>query len=519
MLGFDAIAEDSIADVPDGGAAGHLRRFVKTAASPPFVGKVVRRDQEADAAAGKRITRRTSRPEPLPPRIDGSVDRRSWHADVAGTPVSIRLFTKQPKAPPPNSQGSVSRRGAMPNAAGKEVDNFRRVSSPPIAPRFKGKAKHYRGAKDSPPPPPNTSLVHNIKRFIRQAPFPKFDGDVQHKPKKLHYDAPGPTELFYLQHFIEAPKLPPQVLKGKTTRRKGHAPNNNVPRNIPTWTRRHPAPKQPKDTLKGKVVRRKGHSPNIVPAPFDPIKLLRRCLKQKRPSPTALQGHVHRRFGIPTPTWFDFQQVFLQSFRVADDSKAVYELFVGINGPPNFAAPPQATSASLPISWAPTGSGTRVLHIVVRLRNKYDLESFNVFEQVRTINGAGAEQPTAVAAPLDVKLYDAETSYATVMAKYNKSDDPTPADTWDIYVKVGSIPVIGTDPLTLSIPMTFAGIEAGLLTEVGPYAPGSVLWVIVVTRQSVSGASTAAAPETITLAEPLDLTDGSIFGGAAFEQL
>lgn len=211
-------------------------------------------------------------------------------------------------------------------------------------------------------------------------------------------------------------------------------------------------------------------------------------------------------------------QVYEQGFRIADDSLDVYELYVGEDGPPDFTASgqPVTTSPTLPFSWTPPG-GTVALHIVVRKRNKYGLGSFNVFEKVIEFVG-GVEQPSAVSAPRNVVVYDAATGYIRVVAKYLKSDDPSPATHWDVYVKIGSSPVIGVDPVTYTAAMSFFGAESGLATTIGPYTPGQVAHVLVSARRASDSERGNAAVVQKTLAAALDITEGTIFGGNVYEQ-
>lgn len=220
-----------------------------------------------------------------------------------------------------------------------------------------------------------------------------------------------------------------------------------------------------------------------------------------------------------TITFTTYLEVYEQGYRIADASLALYELFVGYGVAPDFTAPPVATSATLPFSWTPTlpSSGTETLYVVVRQRNKYGLESFNVFEDVVEIV-AHVETLGPITAPLDVAVYDAATGFLNVVAKYSSADDANPADTWLVYCKLGADPVPGTDSPAFTGPMTFLGVETAIAQVVGPYTPGAVAHVIVVAERSADGATAAAAVVLHTLALSLDLTNGSMFGGAAFEQ-
>lgn len=161
----------------------------------------------------------------------------------------------------------------------------------------------------------------------------------------------------------------------------------------------------------------------------------------------------------------------------------------------------------------------RELHIVVRKRNKYGLLSFNVHETIKIVDdGTGAEQLSLVSAPQNVVVYDGASGYIQVLAKYLSSDDEDPADTWDIYVKIGSDPVPGVDAVTYTGPMSFIGEESGLSQTLGPYTPGDTAHVLVRARRDADDEVGSAAVVQHVLAETLELTDGFLFGGETYEQ-
>lgn len=237
------------------------------------------------------------------------------------------------------------------------------------------------------------------------------------------------------------------------------------------------------------------------------------------PEGEIFAGATSRR-GPPHLPWTQFAQTYEQGFRVANDSLALYELYVGENVPPNFAAPPTATSATLPIVWSPTppGAGTLTLHIVVRRRNKYDLQSFNVYETIRIIDTAGAEQLSTVSDPFDVAVYDDAPGYVRVLAKYGNTEDANPADLWEVYAAEGAAPTPGVSVPAYEGTMRFIGTEAGLQATIGPYTPGATLHVIVVAMRDVDNERGVAATVLKVLAEPLDLEEGTLFGNDAYEQ-
>jgi hypothetical protein len=219
----------------------------------------------------------------------------------------------------------------------------------------------------------------------------------------------------------------------------------------------------------------------------------------------------------PASGYVDTAQTYEEGFRVADAAYDLYELYVGQDAPPDFTASgqPVATSATLPFSWTPPG-GTVDLHIVVRKRNKYDLESFNVYETVISFV-AGVEQPTTISAPMGLAAYDWESGYLRVVSKYISSEDSEPADTWELYVKIGSAPVIGVDAAVYSGAMVFLGVEAGFSQTVGPYTPGTTAYILLAAKRTSDSERGTTTLQKV-LAEAIDLDDGQMFGGEAYEQ-
>jgi hypothetical protein len=224
-----------------------------------------------------------------------------------------------------------------------------------------------------------------------------------------------------------------------------------------------------------------------------------------------------------SPSFLIYTQTYDQAFRVADSAYDLFELYVGEDVSPDFSSPPAVTSATLPFNYTPTPPATGLtldLHLVVRKRNAFNLQSFNVWERIVTIDSASAAVIT-ITPPLDVAVYDASTlGFIKVIAKYVTLDDPVPADTWEVFVTIGSDP----DPL-LDVPaftgsMSFLGVEAMLQTDIGPYPyiPGTVAHVVVVAKRTAGSEVGIAGVVLHTLAISLDLSLGEMFGGGSYEQ-
>ncbi len=221
-----------------------------------------------------------------------------------------------------------------------------------------------------------------------------------------------------------------------------------------------------------------------------------------------------------------FDQTFEQAYRVANTAVDLFELYVGEDAAVDFSASgqPVATSATLPFTWTPTppaSGSTKVLHIVVRRRNAYDLQSHNVYERLVEIDSAGVQLSGPVTAPVDVALYDPLTSGAVrVVAVYNNDDDENPADTWEVYIGVGADPTPGVDTPLYTGTMTFIGSQAFLAQTISDsaFGAGDTVHVIVTAKRASDSERGNASAVQITLAASLDLTSGQLYGGTYYEQ-
>lgn len=250
-------------------------------------------------------------------------------------------------------------------------------------------------------------------------------------------------------------------------------------------------------------------------APF--LLMRRKDVRQKKFNPDLTRGRTRRSRNKPIP-YFGWTETYTQGFRIEDTSLFLYELYVGENGPVDYTAP-VATSATLPFSWTPSlpSSGTAVYNVVVRQKNRYSMESFNVLStQLKFVAHVPVLAP--VHAPTNVIVYDDVSGYIRVVGKYVSTPDGiNPADTWELYVKFGSDPVPGTDTPVFTGPMTFLGVEAGITQLAGAYTPGTIAHVILVAKRSSDSSRGAAAVILHELAVNLNLSEGFLFGGNTFE--
>lgn len=355
----------------------------------------------------------------------------------------------------------------------------------------------------------------------------------------------------FFTRFVPSKPPHPTGMTARFIRREGIEENETVPR-VVFFLRRdlREKPAHPSD-LNGSVIRREGYPEDIPQPEIDRVHFfLRRNLREKPPHPSQLNPGRIRREGwveddaqpiIPrrkvtnaplphpsfmeakylrrgaffAPPFVEFSQTYEQVYRVADSQFDRYELFVGEDSSPNLKAPPTATSATLPFSFTPTYPGpglTKTLHIVVRRRNKYNLQSFNIYETLKVIDETGAEVLGSVSVPIEVAVYDRDSGEIRVVAKYLNTEDANPADTWEIFTKVGADPVPGVDPAAFTGAMVFSGVQSGLAQTLTGYTPGDVVHVLVVAKRASDSKRGLADVVQHTIASLLDLSDGQSFG-------
>jgi len=240
---------------------------------------------------------------------------------------------------------------------------------------------------------------------------------------------------------------------------------------------------------------------------------------QKRVPMNDGRGRVRR--NVAVFRWPFYTQIYEQGYRVADTTLIQYQLFVGLNGHPNFSNPPAATSPTLPFTFNPASvlpsSGNGTLHLVCRLRNKYGLSSFNVFEQLLEFRSHALDLGP-ISPPVDLAAYDVQTGQLKLAATYIGIDDAHPADTWELYAKVGVDPVPGVDTPAYTGAMGFIGQISGITQVVGTWTAGQVLHIVATAKRTADGARGSSAVLLHTIPPSLDITDAFLFGGTAFEQ-
>lgn len=190
-------------------------------------------------------------------------------------------------------------------------------------------------------------------------------------------------------------------------------------------------------------------------------------------------------------------------YAIADAGAVLYEVYKGQDAAPDFTAAAAATSATLPIvhALAAPPSGTRTWHVVCRQRNAYNLVSQNRYARKFTINSSGTLVNSPLAEPESVTVTDTAGGAVQVAAVYYALRDTTPADTFNVYAKVGSDPTPGVDTPT-AVLMTNSGSWVSgvkyLDTTLTGYSWGDDLRVIVTAfRSSDSEESTNTTATTL----------------------
>jgi hypothetical protein len=264
--------------------------------------------------------------------------------------------------------------------------------------------------------------------------------------------------------------------------------------------------------VQGRLWKRRVPAPPLHPQPSRFI-----C----SPSAAPTRGRLWKR-RPPYPAWVEYAQTFEQGHRVEDTSFDLYELYVGEDAPPDFEAldQPVETSATLPFTWAPTPppSGTKTLYVVVRKRNAYYLQSFNVYATKVVIGTLGEQLLADPSPPLDIETYDDVLGSVRVIATYLSTEDPSPADTWEIFATEGADPDPDVDSPAYSGAMKIVGEQAFLGKTISGYTPGSALHIIVTAKRASDSAYGAAAVVQHVLTTQLSLDAGDLFGGEWYEQ-
>ena len=190
--------------------------------------------------------------------------------------------------------------------------------------------------------------------------------------------------------------------------------------------------------------------------------------------------------------------------RIANDAVEGYVVYIGYGDVPDFTLAPDDFSTSRPIdvSVTPPGAGTENIHVVLRKRNKYKLESQNQQSFLLTIDTNGDEVLGDVSAPSDATILPADDENFLVSAIYNGfENDANPANTWYVYLKADSPPVPGVD----SPVATGVILDTRMSARLGTYPTGDKTYYLAITvHRTVDDVESTAAEASLVLdADPL----------------
>ena len=182
-------------------------------------------------------------------------------------------------------------------------------------------------------------------------------------------------------------------------------------------------------------------------------------------------------------------------YRIGDPALAQYELYVGEDVLPAFGAAP-AAAGSLPLSVA-LAPGHRHYY-ALRLRNTYDLASFNTLCESKLIAVGGEEVVEMLSDPTVVSMTSTAGGEISIALRYDDLADAVSADTWRLYVTSdGSTPDPETDtPEDTAMRQTgLARPQVENTLRLGPYDYGTTVKVIA--RVYSSDLEAESASETV----------------------
>lgn len=164
-------------------------------------------------------------------------------------------------------------------------------------------------------------------------------------------------------------------------------------------------------------------------------------------------------------------------------------------------AAPTATFASLPNTPAATfGNGKH--RLVLNRRNAWGLRSRSLVPRRLTIvGGVEVDEPPSAPEISDlVAVYDGGTFAVQVTAIYwHLQDGAVPADTWQVWYKVGSAPVPGVDTITGTATVDNGGEFARLVFRDGAFTAGQTVYCVVRMLRS-SDSQTSDASDAVSVA-------------------
>lgn len=190
--------------------------------------------------------------------------------------------------------------------------------------------------------------------------------------------------------------------------------------------------------------------------------------------------------------------------RIEKTALDLYELYYGNGSPPNLDAAPWQTYGSLPIT-TPTITGEGLHYLVLRKRNRWNLQSRNILNEVIELNASDERIPLVPSNPEAIAIQPAESGKVRIDASYPYTmDGVLQATDWLIYIRSN-----GTDPdPSVDTPVVVSMQKGGGLALLsylsGSYSNGATIKTIVrvrrigsPTRDSVNTAIVQTTASTI----------------------
>lgn len=235
-------------------------------------------------------------------------------------------------------------------------------------------------------------------------------------------------------------------------------------------------------------------------------------------------GHIVEVLGKHAVNQNIYTRGYRQGYRVANTTLATLELYAGYDAMPDFDDVAQPVATGNPISWTPTYPGpglTTVLHLVVRERNMYGLLSHNQQPLLIEIDENGDEVLGTITAPEFMKVLDGSSvGSIQVWARYPHEADRNPANTWEVYAKAGSDPVVGVDTPVLT--EAIGGVGGGLVPWRGTatgLTTGLTYHFRIAIRRTADDAYMQSDVLQLTIAQVFEVDEGSLtlFAGDEYE--
>lgn len=203
-----------------------------------------------------------------------------------------------------------------------------------------------------------------------------------------------------------------------------------------------------------------------------------------------------------------------------------FQVFVGEDAPPDTDATPDASGGSFPlvVPVTPPVSGEKVLNVLVLGQNAWDLTSRNKRVHTLVIDDAGEDATSPLTVPEGITARVVPGGYVDVAAEYSPSQDASPADKWNLYIRTD-----GTDPVPSSDTPTQIDMGTGrtftpnyyLADRLGPYPYNTDFRMIARTLRISDGAestNTDVTQVTVDTYEPLPIANRRGFIGDAAAQ-